>query len=205
MTALAMHWPRLVTLLFVVVVSGSFVIYRNADDARQALAASDHAFDIGDLKRSLLEARFAAMSALRHSESMRQSLERLSAIAVGSESAARPKTALLARMSLFCVAQSRAVGVDNNFGSQSDEQLRFLVDKVAPATNSVQGPRLGVSGLTLALASSPRAAAVGLLLAAFATVLFGWDLLAKRFPAKLTIWLVPLLATSVWFVGWFAA
>lgn len=203
MTSHSLNRPNLLTVSFIVAVSASFAVYRNSEESRAALAASDRAFDAGDLKRSLLEARFSAMSAVQKTASFRQALERLSAIAVGSESAARPKTALLARMSLFSVAQSRAVKVDPSFGQQSDEQLRFLVEKIAPAT-SMQSPRQGVSVLTLALTSSPAPAAVGLVLIALATAaLFGSKAGARQFRAKSIVWLAPLLVSSAWFIGWF--
>ena len=196
------HRSGIVTLFFVVVTSGMFALYRSSEQSRQSLLASDQAFDTGDLKRSQLEARFGAMAAIQRSESLRKSLERLSAIAVGSESAGRSKTALLARMSLFSVLQSRGEKVDQSYGLQSDEQLRFLIDRVSPST-SVDGGHLAVTGRALTLASYPGSVAVSFLLIAIATVLFGWEILARRLPLRFALWMVPILTVSAWFAGWF--
>lgn len=196
------HRSGIITLFFVVVTSGMFAIYTSSEESRRSLVASDQAFDTGDLKRSQLEARFCAMAAIQRSELLRKSLERLSAIAVGSESAGRSKTALLARMSLFSVLQSRGEKVDQSYGLQSDEQLRFLIDRVSPST-LVDGGHLAVSGRALAPASYPGAVAVSLLLIAIAAVLFGWEIVARRLPLRFALWMVPILTVSAWFAGWF--
>ncbi len=196
------RWPNLVALLLLIVASGAFAVHRSNDDSRQAMAASDRAFDVGDLKRSTLEARSSAMSALPKSTHLRASLERLSAIAVGSESAGRLKTALVARMSLLSLVQSRSAKVDPSLGPQSSEQIRFLIDKVAPAKASES---VRSDWVTLAVGSSPGPVSMSLFFVALAATAFNRERLSRLARNGVAVWVLPVAAILAWFGAWFSA
>lgn len=202
MIRLTSRWANFVSAFLVIIASLSFAVHRSNEDARQALAASDRAFDNGDLKRSMLEARSSAMSALPKSAHLRDSLERLSAIAVGSESAGRMKTALLSRMSLLSLVQSRGAKVDPSLAPQSSEQIRFLIDKVASSTVP---DRFQSDSLVIDPGSSPGAVSVSLLLIALAAAIFNWETMPRLARSRVTPWLIPLAAMVAWFAAWFTA
>jgi hypothetical protein len=108
------------------------ISHRLSEEAAAAVASSDQAFDNGELKRAMVEARCASDAAVMNSDYRRRSIERLEAIAVGSEATGRSKTALLAWSSLSAGAFSTAgmLWVHSKAEQRSVQHVAYLLDKV---------------------------------------------------------------------------
>lgn len=90
-------WVRRSSLaLTVVLVALGTMTYRAVSEGSEALAASDAAFNRGDLANSVLYARRAAVAYAPGAPHTRAALARLRAVAVGSEGAGDIPTARLA-------------------------------------------------------------------------------------------------------------
>ena len=148
------HWVLLLHLLIAISMSSLFNLRRLSQEARSAQAASDQAFDKGDLKQSLNEAEYASLVSISDSQSSKQSIDRIEAIAMGSEATGRPRTALLAWSSLSATfLATRSVASSNSrLGQQPEQHMTYLLSKVTnrPATEAVRSEPLTSSALRMA-------------------------------------------------------
>jgi len=183
-----------------------FVVHRVSEDSGQALAASDKAFDGGDLKKSVVEARFAVLESLRGSNTQHDSLERIEVIGVGSEAANRPKTALLAWISLLSASRSQSARLDASLTQHSEQQVSYLIEKITPAVSS-GSRRADMAQLTLPNGSSASWAGpllpVLAMLGATGVWLRRGANLRMRFGTMPMV--VMVVAASLWCVGWLVA
>ena len=87
---------RCALLMFLVVLCAAVFSARVIKDGQAELAASDAAFDRGDLRASLDHARRSATLYAPGAPHVDRAYERLTALALGSEAAGQPKLAFLA-------------------------------------------------------------------------------------------------------------
>jgi len=201
------HWVLLLHLLTAISMSGLFNLRRLSQESRSAQVASDQAFDKGDLKQSLNEAEYASLVSISDSPSSKQSIDRMEAIAMGSEATGRPRTALLAWSSLSasCMATRSAASSNARLGPQSEQHMTYLLSKVTnrPATEAARSEPLTSSSLRMAnrwSGSAPLLPGAGLLLGTIGLVL---KLRPKRAEFGIQIGRgLYLVAATCWFVGW---
>ncbi len=201
------HWVLLLHLLIAISMSSLFNLRRLSQEARSAQAASDQAFDKGDLKQSLNEAEYASLVSISDSQSSKQSIDRIEAIAMGSEATGRPRTALLAWSSLSATfLATRSVASSNSrLGQQPEQHMTYLLSKVTnrPATEAVRSEPLTSSALRMAnhwSGSAPLLLGAGLLLGVIGSVL---KIGPKRDKIGAQIGRgLYLVAASCWFIGW---
>ncbi|MET0792559.1 MAG: hypothetical protein ABW061_13645 [Polyangiaceae bacterium] len=107
----ARSWPRrLVGLVFMVVLGLAVFSARVVIEGQSELAASDAAFDRGDLGQALDHARRSATLYAPGAPHVERAYARLNAIAQGAEAASQPKVAFLAWQAMRSAAlESRHV------------------------------------------------------------------------------------------------
>jgi hypothetical protein len=155
------------------VVALGAMTYRAISDGNEALAASDAAFDRGALADAVLHARRAATAYAPGAPHTRAALERLRAVAVGSEAAGDPETARLAWGAIRAAAlETRHVVVP--YAAELREANERLERPVQGA--SAKAPR---SALELPT-PGPTAGASALLVAGFAAAVLGLSFVATR-------------------------
>ena len=168
--------------LIVVVIALGVMTYRAVSDGTDELAASDVAFNRGDLREAVLHARRSATAYAPGAPHTRSARERLRAIAVGSEAQGDAETARLAWGALRAAAlETRHVSVP--YASElreANERLERLAVPPARVADGEQRP--AESGLREALGRvpGPAAWASGLLALGFALALGGLGLVGAR-------------------------
>lgn len=214
MTGHARRLLMLVQFLVAASLSGLIITNRLTTEAKGAMAVSDHAFDLGELKRAMVEARYASYAAIPSSPYRKQSTERLEAIAEGSEATGRSKTALLAWSGLLATANDalgapwRQVAIEQ----QPEQHVSYLLDKVSG------GPASGTRGESslpaLTRCWSPQGAIAATLI--WLAPLLGTLGLALRFGtltrdcyiSKMAVvrsYGMYLAAACCWCIGWVIA
>ena len=201
----------IVQLLMAVCVAGFFIVNRFSVEAKAAMTVSNQAFDQGELKRSVVEARYASYASVPVSSFRQLAIERLLAIALGAEATGRSKTALLAWSSLLATANgaSSTSRLRSIIEQQPEQHVGYLLDKVAGA--SAAGTTRGAAPHRTAMAPATRLPASAL--ACFGLVL---GILGIRFgrstrePAHFGFAVVKsyglwALAACCWCIGWIIA
>jgi len=147
--------------------------FRAVSDGNKELEASDRAFDRGDLATAVLHARRAATSYAPGAPHTSVALQRLRAVAVGSEAAGDKETARLAWGAVRAAAlETRHVIIP--YGAElreANERLERLASTPRPTTPMTR---------TEALPPGPSAWASALLASGFALALAGLFYAAAR-------------------------
>jgi hypothetical protein len=126
--------------LLVLVVALIAMTLRAVQEGKAALEASDAAFHRGDLAQATLEARRAALSYAPGAPHTRLAMERLRAIAVGSQSAGDQETARLAWGSI----RAAAIGARHltlPYAAELEEANQALARSMVPAGVDDPGAR----------------------------------------------------------------
>ncbi len=176
-------WVRRLSYGFaVLVVALAVMTFRAVREGEEALAASDRAFNQGDLADATLHARRAALAYAPGAPHTRAALARLRAIAVGSEGAGELATARLA----WSAIRSAALGtrhVTTPYASELDEANRALERLATPtdaADPSARSRAEAAARRALERTPGPSPGAVGGLLFGAALAALGLWLVAAR-------------------------
>lgn len=161
--------------LVVGVMALAAMTYRAVHDGSEELRASDAAFNRGDLADAVLHARRAATAYAPGAPHTRPALERLRAVAVGSEAAGDPETARLAWGALRAAAlETRYVTVPYAAElDEANERLERLASKDPLPTGTERGQAARDPRALLARVPGPPAWASALLVLGFALALIG--------------------------------
>jgi hypothetical protein len=161
--------------LVVGVMALATMTYRAVRDGSEELRASDVAFNQGDLAGAVLHARRAATAYAPGAPHVRPALERLRAVAVGSEAAGDAETARLAWGAVRAAAlETRHVTVPyaEELG-EANERLERLASKGPLPTEPERGQAARDRKAVLARMPGPPAWASALLVLGFALALAG--------------------------------
>ncbi len=215
MNSRSRRWLGLVQLLVALAASSLVAVIRLSHEAGLATVASDSAFDKGELKQSLLEAQYASIISVSESAQFKRSVDRLEAIAVGSEATGRPRTALLAWSSLSATyfAAKSAISTNPKSGPQPEQHMAYLLDKVAgvPTTGGSRYELRAGTLSRLATNWTDRAAllvVVGLLVGATGIMVPSRISRSKRAKANSQLVMsigLYFVAASIWCIGWIIA
>jgi len=202
------YWLLLIQLLAALATSSLCNLRLLSQETRTALAASDVAFDKGELRLSLQEAHYASLMSISDALFSKQPTDRLEAIAVGSEATGRPKTALLAWSSLSATytATKSAISSNSRLGQQSEPHITYLLSKVTsrPSIEAARSEPLTTSSLRSLnrwVISAPALTGVGMLVGVI-------GLLLKRqsgnvgMGARVIGRSMYFVAASCWCIGW---
>jgi hypothetical protein len=156
-------------MLLVIVVSLGTMTYRAVRDGRRELEASDGAFHRGDLATAVLHARRAATAYAPGAPHTRAAVERLRAVAVGSEAAGDRENARLAWGALRAAALETRHVVTPYAAELGEANERLERLAAAPSANSPERKEVArdLEG-ALARVPGPPAWASALLSAGFA-------------------------------------
>jgi hypothetical protein len=156
-------------MLLVIVVSLGTMTYRAVRDGRSELEASDGAFHRGDLATAVLHARRAATAYAPGAPHTRAAVERLRAVAVGSEAAGDRENARLAWGALRAAALETRHVVTPYAAELGEANERLERLAAAPSANSPERKEVArdLEG-ALARVPGPPAWASALLSAGFA-------------------------------------
>lgn len=201
-----------VKLLMAALLSGLIIANRLTTEAKGAMAASDQAFDQGELKRAMVEARYASYAAIPWSPYRKLSIERLEAIAVGSEATGRSKTALLAWSSLLASINgaSSVPWIHAGIEQQPEQHMGYSLAKVSGASESGTthgetelraSTRPSTSLAALAMASIWVAVLLGIL---GSTIRFGTSTRDHHIPQMAVVrsFGLYIAAACCWCIGW---
>ncbi|HEX6765797.1 MAG TPA: hypothetical protein VF103_09980, partial [Polyangiaceae bacterium] len=124
--------------LIVAVIALGAMTYRAVRDGAAELAESDRAFNAGDLGNAVLHARRSATAYAPGAPHTRAAVERLRAVAVGSEAAGDPETARLAWGALRAAAlETRHVTVPYAAElREANERLERLASRAPTASDA---------------------------------------------------------------------
>jgi hypothetical protein len=205
----------LLQVLAAVAASSLVITFRLSHEGELAEAASDLAFSNGELRTSLIEAQTASIMSISNLPRLRRSVDRLGAIALGSEATGRPKTALLAWSSLSATGYCANNVLANNpmLGQQAEQHLTYLLDKVAgaPATSDVRHEL--PAGSSLRLSTYPAGIAAILIVAGLLATITGFLIRSsvrrsrgdKTNPQLALICGIYFIAFFSWSIGWIIA
>jgi hypothetical protein len=181
-----LRWlQRLAQLAFFVVLIAAALSARVILDGRAELAASDAAFDQGNLRPALEHARRSATLYAPGAPHVDRAYERLIAIALGAEAAGQPKTAFLAWQGVRSAAlESRHVWISHSSelerANQNLSRLEALARGAGDADQSKQGKVEQQALSRLNEDSAPDPGWIALLGAGFLLALLGLALFAFR-------------------------
>jgi hypothetical protein len=156
--------------LLVVVVALGTMTYRAVRDGKRELDASDEAFHRGDLATAVVHARRAATAYAPGAPHTRAAVERLRAVAVGSEAAGDRDNARLAWGALRAAALETR-HVTTPYAAElveANDRLERLAATPSPTSQARGAELAGDLGRALARAPGPPAWASALLSAGFA-------------------------------------
>jgi len=209
------HVRVLVNVLLALCVSCLFIVHRLSEEASLAILASDKAFDNGELKRAMEEARYASMASIPESGHQKRSIERLSAIAAGAEATGRPHTALLAwsTLSATSAATTNVPLVRAPLEPQSEQHMTYLLDKISGASASGTARTESHIRTSIRLLNQRSCISAALLVVAPILGLMGLAIRIRvaqargHFSQSAAIRAISLylVAASFWCIGWVIA
>jgi hypothetical protein len=170
-----------VALIALVIALGAMT-YRAIREGTDELAASDLAFNRGDLAGAVLHARRAATAYAPGAPHTRSARERLRAVAVGSEAAGNTETARLAWGALRAAAlETRHVTVpyESELREANERLERLAAPTQKPADGGRERAELALRG-ALERVPGPPAWASGLLFLGFVVALTGLGVVGVR-------------------------
>ena len=182
MTGIARALQRLALLIFFLLAIGGALAARVILEGQSELAASDAAFDAGDLRPALEHARRSATLYAPGAPHVDHAYERLIAIAQGAEAAGQPKIAFLAWQAVRSAAlESRHVWVSHPAElERANENLSRLEALARGTGESEQGKVQGQALSRLSADSAPAPGWIAVLGAGFLVALSGLALFAFR-------------------------
>ena len=140
---------RLSWLLFIVVLIGAVLSARVILEGESEASASDAAFDRGDLRASLDHARRSATLYAPGAPHVERAYQRLTALALGAESAGQPKIAFLAWQAVRSAAlESRHFWLPRAQELERANQNLARLEALAPGTEDSQRPQSQSRALT---------------------------------------------------------
>ncbi len=180
MMAVARLLQRLVLLAFFLVSIGAALSARVILEGRAELAASDAAFNDGDLRPALEHARRSATLYAPGAPHVDRAYERLIAIGHGAEAAGQPKVAFLAWQSVRSAAlESRHIWVSRTAElERANENLSRLEALARGSGDADQGKVQGQALSRLSADSAPAPGWIAVLGAGFLLALLGLGLFA---------------------------
>ncbi len=191
------------------------ITHRLSEEAAAAVASSEQAFDNGELKRAMDEARYASDAAVLNSNHRMRSIKRLEAIAVGSEATGRSKTALLAWSSLSAGAFSTAgmLWAHSTVEQRSEQHMAYLLDKVTGESTIATGREHPFAQASLQPYATRQITGSALILMAPLLGLAGFAVGSRRVAESAGSLKMPAIrglslcfaAALCWCVGWIIA
>jgi hypothetical protein len=180
MSVAARALARLALLAFFVVLIGGVLTARVILEGQSELAASDAAFDRGDLRPALEHARRSATLYAPGAAHVDRAYERLLAVAQGAEAAGQPKIAFLAWQSVRSAAlESRHVWIPRSSELERANQNLSRLEAVSQKTDDASLSKEQARALSrLNEDDAPAPAWIALLGAGFVLALIGLGLFA---------------------------
>jgi hypothetical protein len=174
-------------------------------EATLALETSDRAFNDGKLRDALQSAHRASMAWTPGSALTRQAIERLRAIAVGSEATGRQRSALLAWSALDASSFDAASG---NGWTMMRREAAQHVQVLLPRRSDVREEAASKSRVSAVQSAIPRQGSVPAALSfLLAIALLGWavsrDMFRDTARARLAVSVMGLVSGLFWCMGWF--
>ena len=210
MTGQSRRLLGLLQILAAVAASCFIISLRLSHEAKLAMAASDSAFDTGELKQSQLEAQIALTMSVSDLLQFRHTVDRLNAIALGSEATGRLKTALLAWSSLSATNYSvkSALASNPTPGQQPEQHMAYLLDRVAGVAQTGGVRDEMAAGSPVRLATHSTGGAAILIVAGLLAMMISAMLRPKGYEANLQLAIMYgsyFVAVSCWSIGWITA
>jgi hypothetical protein len=182
MNAAVRSLQRLAQVVFFVVLIGAALSARVILEGQTELAASDAAFDQGELRPALEHARRSATLYAPGAPHVQRAYERLTAIALGAEAAGQPKIAFLAWQDVRSAAlESRHVWISHPAELERANQNLSRLEAIARGTpNADQGKVEQQALARLNEDSAPSPGWLALLGSGFLLALLGLALFALQ-------------------------
>jgi hypothetical protein len=182
MNAAVRSLQRVAQVVFFAVLIGAALSARVILEGQTELAASDAAFDQGDLRPALEHARRSATLYAPGAPHVQRAYERLTAIALGAEAAGQPKIAFLAWQDVRSAAlESRHVWISHSAELERANQNLSRLEAVARGTPSADQNKVQQRALArLNEDSAPSPGWLALLGAGFLLALLGLALFALQ-------------------------
>ena len=182
MNGVASVLQRLALLIFFLLSIGGALAARVILEGQTELAASDAAFDAGDLRPALEHARRSATLYAPGAPHVDHAYERLIAIALGAEAAGQPKTAYLAWQGVRSAAlESRHVWVSRSAELERANQNLSRLEALARGAGDADQGKVQRQALSrLSADSAPTPAWIAVLGGGFLVALLGLALFAFR-------------------------
>lgn len=177
----ALRWlQRLAQLAFFVVLIGAALSARVILEGRAELAASDAAFDQGELRPALEHARRSATLYAPGAPHVDRAYERLTAIALGAEAAGQPKLAFLAWQGVRSAAlESRHIWISRSAELERANQNLSRLEALASGAGDLEQGKVERQALSrLNQDSAPDPSWIAVLGAGFLLALAGLALFA---------------------------
>ncbi|MEO8905067.1 MAG: hypothetical protein ABI488_21645 [Polyangiaceae bacterium] len=173
---------RLALVAFMIVLIGAALSARVILEGQSELSASNAAFDRGELEPSLDHARRSATLYAPGAPHVTRAYERLSAIALGAESAGQPKVAFLAWQAVRSAAlESRHVWLPRQTELDRANQNLARLEALARDVNDAERPKTQTQALRrLTADDAPEPVWIAVLGLGFLLALVGLGLTAFR-------------------------
>jgi hypothetical protein len=212
MSASVRRWILVVLSVAAIASWFSAIDRRLTQEGERAIEKSDRAFDEGHLRNALEEAFRASTSAALGVQFARQPLERLRAIAVGSEATGRHWSALLAWYGLATI--SREFGRVNagvaRWGQEAEQHVEYLLRKGIDAQESgahptTHAPVITASSVPVGGARCAPWFLAAITLAAVGVSMLRWDpsiRVHRAISGSFVVGTLLVIAVTSWCLGW---